>query len=90
MSYCSLLPKCSPSCMTEFPDDSFLQPVLLFLWKRPFRPVVFAVVVLTSVVAHGVTELFKLVGTFRNHLVQVAGLEAVSPFLQPLEVPPYG
>lgn len=90
VAYSSLLPKCSPACMTEFPDCCFLQLGLLFLWKMPSRHVLFAVGNLTSVVGHGVTESLRLAGTSRHFLVQPAGLEAVSPFLQPVEVPPYG
>lgn len=76
--------------MSEFPDCCSLQLVLLFLWKMPSRHVLFAVATLTSAVGHGVTELLVLAGTSRHFLVQPAGLEAESPFLQPVEVPPCG
>lgn len=74
--------------MSKFPDCCCLQLVLLFLWKTPSRRVLFAVGNLTSVVGRGVTELLRLAETSRDHLVQPAELEAISPLLQPVEVPP--
>lgn len=90
MACSSLLPKRSLSCVTEFPNCCFLHLVSLFLWKMLSRLVLFAVSNLTAVVGHGVTESLRLAGTSRHFLVQQAGLEAVSPFRQPVEVPPYG
>lgn len=90
MAYSSLLPTCSPSCTAELPGDYFLQLVLQFLWKIPSSRAVFAVGSLTPVAGRVVTERLRLAGPSAGHLEQPAGLGAVSPFLQPAELPPCG